>query len=177
MRPFPETLATPRLTLRLPDDEGARLEHEMILESLDHLWPWFSFRAKPPTLEARREKAAQQRAEAAAGATATYLVFLGDRPVGKVWIEAKGTTAEMGWWLRASETGRGYAVEAVRRLSAMAFAAGFERIVAHADPDNAGSRALAERAGFVLKEICEDCFDRPDGVRRPECTYELLPPA
>ena len=75
MRPFPITLRTVRLTLRLPDDEGARLEHEMILRSLDHLWPWFSYRADPPTLAARQELAAGQRAEAAAGTSATYLVF------------------------------------------------------------------------------------------------------
>ena len=49
------------------------------------------------------------------------------------------------------------------------------RVVANTDPDNAASRALAERAGFVLRETCEDCYERPDGVRRPECIYELLP--
>ncbi|HET9851682.1 MAG TPA: GNAT family protein [Candidatus Limnocylindrales bacterium] len=175
MGPFPATFQTERLTLRLPDEEGARLEHEMIHESLDHLWPWFSFRANPPTLAARVEKAAQQRADAAAGTSATYIIFAGARAVGKIWVEIHGGTAQMGWWLRATETGRGYATEAARALSALALDRGTERVVARTDPDNAASRALAERAGFVLREICEDCYDRPDGVRRPECIYELLP--
>lgn len=34
MRPFPGSVSTPRLSLRLSHTDGARLEHEMILESL-----------------------------------------------------------------------------------------------------------------------------------------------
>ena len=80
----------------------------------------------------------------------------------------------MGWWLRAGATGHGYATEAVRALSALAFDHGVERVEAHTDPDNAPSRALAERAGFVLDEIREDAHDRPDGVHRPDCVYVQL---
>lgn len=174
MRPFPDTLRTARLTLRLPDAEAARVEHEMILESLDHLWPWFPFRAEPPTLADRMALAARQRADAAAGTAATYLVFAGDQGVGKVWFEVNGPTARMGWWLRASATGHGYAAEAVRALSDLAFDAGIDRVEAHTDADNAASRALAERAGFVLEEIRQDVYERPDGVRRPNCVYVLV---
>jgi RimJ/RimL family protein N-acetyltransferase len=174
MRPFPTSLHTARLSLRLPDEQGARLEHKMILESLDQLWPWFSFRARPPTLADRVELAARQRAEATEGTSATYIVFAGSRAVGKVWLEVDGRKATMGWWLRAGETGHGYATEAVRVLSKLAFDYGVERVEAHTDPDNAPSRAVAERAGFVLEEIRQDVHDRPDGVRRPECVYALL---
>jgi len=146
----------------------------MILESLDHLWPWFSFRAEPPTLTARMKLAARQRADAAEGTVATYVVFAGDQAVGKVWFEVQGQTATMGWWLRAGATGHGYATEAVSALSELAFDFGVERLEAHTDPDNAPSRALAERVGFVLQEIRQDVYDRPDGVRRPECVYALL---
>jgi len=174
MRAFPTSLHTARLSLRLPDEQGARLEHEMILESLDHLWPWFSFRAGPPTLAKRVELAARQRAQATEGTSATYIVFAGDRAVGKVWLEVDGRKATMGWWLRAGETGHGYATEAVRALSELAFDFGVERVEAHTDPDNTPSRALAERAGFVLQEIRQDVDDRPDGVRRPACVYAML---
>ena len=174
MRPFPNSLHTARLTLRLLDDQDARVEHEMILESLDHLWPWFVFRAEPPTLAQRLELAARQRADAEEGTAGTYLVYARDQPVGKVWLELDGATATMGWWLRASATGHGYATEAVRALLELAFDFGVERVEAHTDPDNAPSRALAERAGFVLEEIRPGVHDRPDGVRRPGCVYVLL---
>lgn len=173
MRPFPISLHTARLELRLPDDQGARMEHEMILESLDHLWPWFSFRADPPTLAERVDLAARQRAEAIAGTGASYVVFARGRAVGKVWIAVDGPTAKLGWWLRAGATGHGYATEAVRVLAELAMDFGVERVEAHTDPDNAPSRAVAERAGFVLEEIRDDMHDRPDGVRRPECVYVL----
>jgi RimJ/RimL family protein N-acetyltransferase len=173
MPQFPTAMQTARLDLRLLDEQDARLEHEMILESLDHLWPWFSLRATPPTLAERVDLAARQRAEAAAGVGATYLVRAAGRPVGKVWIEIEGATARLGWYLRAGATGRGYATEAVRALAALALDLGVERVEAHTDPVNARSRALAERAGFVLEEIQEDAIDRPDGVRRPDCVYVL----
>ncbi len=131
----------------------------MILESLDHLWPWFSFRAEPPTLAARVELAARQREEAMQGSSATYLVFARDQPVGKIWFEVDGPSAAMGWWLRAGATGHGYATEAVRAMLELAFDHGVERLEVHTDPDNAPSRALAERAGFVSEEI------RPDVAR------------
>jgi RimJ/RimL family protein N-acetyltransferase len=174
MRTFPTSLETARLRLRVPDEDDVRVEHGMILESLDHLWPWFSFRAKPPTLAEREALAVRQRAELAAGTGATYLLFTGDHAVGKIWIDANGTKAEMGWWLRAGATGHGYATEAVRALSNLAFDHGIERLEVHTDPDNAPSRALAERAGFELEAILPDWRDRPDGVRRPECVYVLL---
>jgi RimJ/RimL family protein N-acetyltransferase len=173
MPPFPASLHTDRLTLRLPDEQLARLEHEMILESLDHLWPWFKFRAEPPTLADRVVVAEEQRAEAVHGRCATYLVFAGDEPVGKVWFDVDGGTATMGWFLRASATGHGYATEAVRALADLAFDFGIERIEVHTDPDNVSSRALAERAGFALEEIRPDAEDRPDGIRRPNCIYVL----
>jgi RimJ/RimL family protein N-acetyltransferase len=176
MGPFPESLRTPRLTLRLADEELAPLEHAMVLESLDHLWPWFPHRASPPTLDDRVELAARQRAAAAAGTEATYLVFAGDRAVGKVWFELEGATARMGWYLRAGETGHGYGTEAVRALVELAAEAGIERIEAHTDPDNVASRALAERAGLVLEEIRPDAYERADGLRRPECVYVLPHP-
>jgi RimJ/RimL family protein N-acetyltransferase len=171
MPPFPPTLSTERLTLRLPDDEGARMELDMILESLDHLWPWFSFRADPPTLAERTDLAARHRAEALQGKSASYLVFAADRPVGKVWLNTNASATTVGWWLRAGETGHGYATEAVRALIDLALASGVARLEVHTDPDNAPSRALAERVGFVLEEIRPDFHDRPDGVRRPECIY------
>ena len=118
--------------------------------------------------------AARQRADAAAGTAATYVVFARDQAVGKVWLEVDGRKATMGWYLRAGATGHGYATEAVRALAELAFDFGIERVEAHTDPDNAPSRALAERAGFVLQEIRLDVHDRPDGVRRPESIYALL---
>ncbi len=83
---------------------------------------------------------------------------------------------EVGWRLARAAWGHGYATEAVRALAGLAFEVGVERLEAHTDPDNARSRALAERAGFALEEIRPDAHDRPDGVRRPECIYVLRNP-
>jgi RimJ/RimL family protein N-acetyltransferase len=159
------------------DEEDARLEHEMIMESLDHLWPWFPFRDQPPTLADRVDLAARQRAEAVEGTSATYLVLADEWPVGKVWLDVSGLRATTGWYLRASATGQGYATEAVRALSDLAFDLGLERLEAHTDSENRASRALAERTGFVLEAILPGAHLGPDGARRAECVYVLVRPS
>jgi len=158
LAPFPSSLQTPRLTLRLPDDEGARVEHEMILESLDHLWPWFAFRAKPPTLAERVALATRQRAEAMEGTAASYVVFAGDQAVGKVWIDVKGTTAEMGWWLRASATGHGYATEAGRAAVDVARRIGAQSVWSFTSVGNERSQAVMRRLGLSFVRY----FDHPN---------------
>ncbi len=57
--------------------------------------------------------------------------------------------AELGYWLVASERGRGTAGRAVRLLYGWAFETlGLERVVAETDGDNLASRRMLERAGF-----------------------------
>jgi RimJ/RimL family protein N-acetyltransferase len=71
-------------------------------------------------------------------------------------IAFAGREAELSYWVAAPARGRGVATRAVRLLVDYAFA------VLHADEvrlwtrsDNVGSRAVAERAGFV-REPSED---------------------
>jgi RimJ/RimL family protein N-acetyltransferase len=57
--------------------------------------------------------------------------------------------AEASYWTFPQHRRRGYATRAVRLLARWAFdELGVERIELHVEPDNAGSRRVAERAGF-----------------------------
>ena len=60
-------------------------------------------------------------------------------------------TAELSYWLRAAQRGRGLALAAVRAMLAETFAACPElrRVVAFVHPDNAASARLLHRAGFA----------------------------
>jgi RimJ/RimL family protein N-acetyltransferase len=59
---------------------------------------------------------------------------------------------EIGYWVRTSLTGRGYATEAARRIADFAFdELDAERVEIWCDARNAASAAVARRAGFELE--------------------------
>ena len=59
-------------------------------------------------------------------------------------------TAETGYWVAKPHRGQGYAAEATRRLATYAFERlGYRRLVAAVLPENATSRKVIARAGFV----------------------------
>ncbi|MFE0653833.1 GNAT family N-acetyltransferase [Streptomyces sp. NPDC059534] len=70
-------------------------------------------------------------------------------------LHDRGTgTWEVGYWLAAEARGQGYMTEAVRALAHWAFTGlGCVRLIWRAEVGNAGSRAVAERVGFVVEGV------------------------
>jgi RimJ/RimL family protein N-acetyltransferase len=67
--------------------------------------------------------------------------------------------AEAGYWTAPGYRGQGFTAEALRLLSGWAFAdVGVHRVELHVDPGNAGSRRVAERAGFSLEGLIRQRF-------------------
>jgi RimJ/RimL family protein N-acetyltransferase len=67
--------------------------------------------------------------------------------------------AEAGYWTAPGHRGRGLTAEALRVLTAWAFdEVGLRRVELVVDPDNAGSRGVAERAGFRAEGIVRQRF-------------------
>ncbi|MFF5790004.1 GNAT family N-acetyltransferase [Streptomyces sp. NPDC012693] len=81
--------------------------------------------------------------EPLAGGPLLAAVSLTDRGMG-VW--------EVGYWLGREHRGSGYMTETVRALAHWAFTAlGCTRLLWRAEVGNVGSRAVAERVGFVME--------------------------
>ncbi|MER5311199.1 GNAT family N-acetyltransferase [Streptomyces sp. NPDC002773] len=81
--------------------------------------------------------------EPLAGGPLLAAVALSSRGMG-VW--------EVGFWLAEEHRGSGYMTETVRALAHWAFTAlGCTRLVWRAEVGNVGSRAVAERVGFVME--------------------------
>lgn len=80
-------------------------------------------------------------------------------------LDANGA-AEIGYGLVEGVRGRGYATEAVRAITALAFAHGAALVKADTDPLNVASQRVLLGAGFVV-------VDRRDGL----VFFELPPPA
>lgn len=75
---------------------------------------------------------------------------------------------EIGYWTVSAHRGRGLTAEAVRVLTGWAFGElGLHRVELHVDPANAGSRRVAERAGFSAEGVVRQRFlyrGRPSDV-------------
>ena len=73
---------------------------------------------------------------------------------GIAWQDPVHGVAEIGYWVRAGERGRGIATRAVRLASAWAFAeGGVQRLQLRADVLNTASQKVAENAGFQREGV------------------------
>jgi RimJ/RimL family protein N-acetyltransferase len=67
--------------------------------------------------------------------------------------------AAAGYWTAPAARGRGFTTDALRLLSGWALdAGGLRRVELIVDPDNAGSRGVAERAGFRAEGTVRQLF-------------------
>jgi RimJ/RimL family protein N-acetyltransferase len=85
---------------------------------------------------------------------ASYGLFVGSRMVGALGLMPDGSsTAELAYWTRPEERGRGFARRGVQALTAWAHDnVPLTRIWLEINPGNTASRRVAERAGFELEE-------------------------
>jgi RimJ/RimL family protein N-acetyltransferase len=183
---LPDAVETPRLLLR-PPVAGDGLElHDAIVESLPELrrflasLPWV---AAEQTLASAEAFCRNARADFLARRDLPFLMFhkasgrlLGATGLHRtVWATPK---TEIGYWCRASMTGKGFVTEAVSALVAYAFEhLAAVRIEILTDEQNAASRRVAERCGFVLEGTLRHERRAPDGSLRNLCIYARLPAA
>lgn len=126
--------------------------HEAVTESIEHLRPWMPWIAEEPlTVEQRRERIAGWKTLWGEGER-VYGMFVGDAAVGGCGLHARIGPGglEIGYWVRVGRTGRGYATEASRLLTDIAFATpGIERVEIRHDATNAASSRVPAKLGYV----------------------------
>ena len=79
-------------------------------------------------------------------------------------INFQNQKAEIGYWLRRSETGKGYMKEAVLALEAELFNAGFHRLEIHCDVNNLPSQGVAKRCGYELESVAKESLYHYTGL-------------
>jgi RimJ/RimL family protein N-acetyltransferase len=84
---------------------------------------------------------------------------------------------EIGYWVRADARGKGAMTRALVLLSRDALTRdGVERVQLRADVENAGSRRVAEKAGFTLEGVLRSAhWNARLGRRQDWALYSLLP--
>jgi RimJ/RimL family protein N-acetyltransferase len=158
-------MAAPPERIELPDVDAVMRRHRLddldplyqaIEESRDHLRPWMIWAD-----ESRNDIVTFLRGARAkwdAGDEFGYLVVSSDdgRVLGGGGLHRRAgpEALEIGYWLRAGETGRGVITAAAAAWTDAAFALdGIERVEIHCDEANVRSAAVPRRLGYALAEI------------------------
>ncbi len=102
--------------------------------------------------------------------TGRYLGGLGLRPTPEGGWSVPAFA--LGYWIRASEEGRGYVTEAVRLITAYAFdSLGARRVEIRCDARNIRSARVARRCGFELDGHLRNVARAPDGTLVNELVF------
>jgi RimJ/RimL family protein N-acetyltransferase len=173
-------IRTERLTIRCWEPRDAPLLAEAIETSLDHLRPWMPWaHEEPRPLAERIELLRTFRGRFDLGEDFVYGVFDGDERevVGGSGLHTRvGAGAfEIGYWIRASQVGRGHARETTAALTKVAFlVCGVERVEIHVDPANLASLRIPRALGFTEEGTLRRRLPSVEGPRRDAVVFVLF---
>lgn len=90
-------------------------------------------------------------------------------------ISFRNQSAEFGYWLRTSATGKGYMTEAVLAVEKELFAKGMHRLTICCDIENKGSSGVAVRAGYKLESVAKEATYHQTGLHDLQTFVKLSP--
>ncbi len=105
-----------------------------------------------------------------------FAVLLDDVFIGSVSLDIlpEEGCGELGWILDKRYWGHGYAAEAARAVTELAFGTlHLNRLIAHCDSENLPSRRVMEKLGMTLVSITSGRYNRSSAETRQECLYEM----
>ncbi len=175
--PVPDELRAARLLLRPYRTDDAEAILEAVDESRADLQPWVTWSDRFRTVEDARAYCVRCAAKWLLRTDLVVGIFAGDgRYLGGANLEPSwaGRSFEVGYWLRTSAIGHGYATEAAALLVRTAFAnLGANRVELRCDPNNERSRRVAERVGFVPEGRLRNAALTPAGDLRDTLVFGL----
>lgn len=180
--PAPGPIRTARLVLRCWQQDDAPLVKDAIDSSLDELRQWMPWaRTEPSPLESITERIEKFRRAFEEGRDWTYGILdaAEARVIGGAGLHPRTQPGrlEIGYWIRSSDTGQGFATEAAAALAERAFLVhGSEGVEIRCDPRNARSAAVPQRLGFTLEQTLVGDATAPDGSVRDTQVWLLHAP-
>ena len=89
-----------------------------------------------------------------------------------IYLDEKRESAEFGWLINKRYHGKGFATEAARALLDYAInIIGIKHFIAHCDSENAASKRVMEKLGFVLMDEYGGRKNKQSDEDRRECLY------
>ena len=152
--PPPYAIRTARLLIRCWEPRDAPLLKDALDTSLEHLRPWMPWAwEEPKPLDEKADLLRRFRGMFDLGEDFVYGMLAPDESevVGGTGLHTRvgGDALEIGYWVRASRAGSGYAREATAALARAALlVCGVDRVEIHVDPTNAASLRVPRALGF-----------------------------
>jgi len=174
----PRQIQSERLSFRPWRLDDAAVLQDALTESVDHLIQWIPWATpEPPTMDEVRTRLEKWIREFDDGVNFVYAAWArdGQTLIGGVGLYARvGPGAlEIGYWIRKSASGAGYATEASRAFTRAGFdVPGIDRIEIHVDPRNVASARIPTKLGYELFEVRRDVVVR-NGVHGDTAVYFL----
>lgn len=156
---LPEVFETERLMVRAPRWGDGAVLNAAILESLDELRPWMPWAQAAPTLEESEENVRKARLSFLQRRDLRLPFFRKDNGAfvgssGLHRIDWNAGKFEVGYWVRTSQSGRGFVTEAVAAITELAIhQLAANRVEIRCDARNLRSKRVAERTGFTLEGV------------------------
>jgi ribosomal-protein-serine acetyltransferase len=148
-----------------------------VTQARAHLAPWIPFATRVVDVDSARELLQRYADKQARDAGRLYGIWLdGDLVGGTLFraFDAGAGVCEVGVWLAPQAEGRGLVTRAVRHMLDWAIhVRGIRRVEWRTDPNNARSRAVAQRLGMTLDGVLRSSFVL-NGTRRDTEVWSLL---
>jgi RimJ/RimL family protein N-acetyltransferase len=169
------------MVVRCYDPRDAPLLKEAVDSSLDHLRPWLPWALDDPqTIEEKVELLRRFRGQFDLGQNFVYGLFSADESqlVGGSGFHLRvGDDAfEIGYWIRASEDGKGLATEATAALTRVGFeVCGVDRIEVHVEPENERSMRIPQKLAYTEEaRLRRRLYPAPGGEPRDTLVFSMF---
>lgn len=165
---LPETMASPRLTLRRWVAADGPSVSAAVLDNLEHLRPWMPWIAvEPQTLASRHALIKQWETEWEGGGDVVVGAFLDGAVLGSAGLHRRRGPGvlEIGYWVHRAHVKQGFATEIAKTLATAAFTVpGIDRVEIHHDKANIASAGVPRRLGFTFAEEVQTSVTSPGEV-------------
>ena len=178
---LPSELRGSRVQLRPYRRDDAEQVFAAIDESRDHLRPWVTWVDNNRTVDDVRDYCIRSQASWLLRTELALGIFdsVSGRYLGGTGLHDPDwelRTFEIGYWLRVTAIGHGYATESTQLLADFALSClEARRVTLRCDARNDASRRVAERAGFTLEGRLRNVSMAPDGTVRDDLVYAIVP--
>lgn len=156
---LPTRVQTPRLLLRCWQHDEASILGDLVEGNVEHLRPWMPWiKFEPQTVAERVALIETWTRECEEGGDVVFATFFDGIAIGSCGLHRRvGAGAlDIGYWIVADHTRRGFATEITSALTTTAFGvAGIERVEVHTDEANEASAGVPAKLGFQRDRVIE----------------------
>lgn len=173
-------IETERLIIRCYEPADAQKLKDAIDESIEHLLPWMPWaKYEPESLEQKVERLRKFRGDFDLDRDYTFGIFDKEE---KILIGSSGlhtrqglNALEIGYWIRQSQIGKGYALECSKALTKIAFEfTEINRVEIHCEPSNTRSLNIPKKIGYTLEAVLKNRLTASDGGLRDDMIWTMF---